>query len=89
MWLSATATKTANGSYGGTVHRTTGPVWRSVPFDPQAVGRTPVGSLTLTFANGNNARFDYTVTIGNPAVTVTQSKSLSRLVFRTPGTVCQ
>jgi len=47
-----------------------------------------VGSLTLTFANGNSTRFDYTVTIGSGA-TVTQSKLLTRLVFRTPGTVCQ
>ncbi len=89
LWLSATATKAANGTYGGTVYQTTGPVFSSVPFDPQAVTRIPVGSLTLAFASGNNARFDYTVAVGNPAVTVTQSKLLSRLVFRTPGTVCQ
>ena len=88
LWLSATASRTGNGIFSGTVYRTTGPAFNSVPFDPQAVGRTPVGSLTLTFANGNSARFDYTVTIGNGA-TVTQSKLLTRLVFRTPGTVCQ
>jgi hypothetical protein len=88
LWLSATATPNGNGTYSGTVYRTTGPAFNSVPFDPQAVGRTPVGSLTLTFANGNSARFDYTVTIGSGA-TVTQSKLLTRLVFRTPGTVCQ
>ena len=88
LWLSATATPTGNGTFSGTVYRTTGPAFNSVPFDPQAVGRTPVGSLTLTFANGNSTRFDYTVTIGSGA-TVTQSKLLTRLVFRTPGTVCQ
>jgi hypothetical protein len=43
--------------------------------------------MTLTFANGNSARFDYSVAVGGAAVS--QSKLLSRLVFRSPGTVCQ
>jgi hypothetical protein len=87
MWLSATATKSGNGVYSGTVYRTTGPAYDSAPFDPQRVGRAPVGTMTLTFANGNSARFDYSVTIGGTAIS--QSKLLSRLVFRWPGTACQ
>jgi hypothetical protein len=87
MWLSATAMKNGNGVYGGTVYRTTGPAYNAVPFDPQRVGRAPVGTMTVTFANGNSARFDYSVTVGG--ATVSQSKLLSRLVFRSPGTVCQ
>ena len=86
MWLSATATKTGNGVYSGTVYRTTGPAYNSVPFDPQRVSRTAVGTLTLSFANGNSAQFDYSVTVGG--TTVSQSKMLSRFVFRQPGTVC-
>jgi hypothetical protein len=43
--------------------------------------------MSLSFANGNSARFDYTVTVGGTSVS--QSKLLSRLVFRTPGTACQ
>ena len=66
IWLSATAAKTGNGVYSGTLDRTSGPAYNSVPFDSQSVVRTTVGSLTLTFANGNNATFDYTVTFGNP-----------------------
>ena len=87
LWLSATATKTGNGVYSGTLYRTNGPAYNSMPFDPQRVSRTPVGTMTLTFANGNSARFDYTVAVGG--TTVSQSKALSRFVFRTPGTVCQ
>ena len=87
IWLSATATKTGNGIYSGTLYQTSGPAFNSVPFDPQRVGRTPVGTIALTFANGNSVRFDYTVTIAGTSVT--QTKLLSRLVFRAPGTVCQ
>lgn len=87
MWLSATATKAGNGVYSGTVYRTSGPAYNAAPFDPQRVSRTPVGTLALTFNNGNNVRFDYTVTVGG--TTVSQSKFLSRFVFRAPGTVCQ
>ncbi len=89
MWLSATATKGGDGVFRGTLVRTTGSPFSSVPFDSQSVVRTPVGSLALTFAGGNNATFAYTVTFGSPEVTVTQSKQLTRLVFRAPGTVCQ
>jgi len=69
------------------VYRTNGPAYNSVPFDPQRVSRAEVGAMTLSFANGNSARFDYTVTVGGTSVS--QSKPLTRLVFRTPGTVCQ
>jgi hypothetical protein len=89
MWLSATASKIGNGVFSGTLVRTTGPAFNPVPFDSARVARTPVGTLTLTFADGNNATFAYTVTFGNPAVTVTQSKQLTRMVFRAPGTICQ
>jgi len=87
MWLSATAAKSGAGVYSGTVYRTAGPAWNSVPFDAQRVGRAPVGTMTVTFANGNSAQFDYAVTVGGALVS--QSKLLSRLVFRSPGTVCQ
>jgi len=87
VWLSATAIKSRTGVYSGTVYRTTGPAYNSVPFDPQRVGRAAVGTMAITFANGNSAQFDYSVTVGG--ATVSQSKLLSRLVFRSPGTVCQ
>ena len=55
--LVATAPRTGANSFGGDVYRTTGPAFGAVPFDPAAVVKTRVGSLTLTFADGNNATF--------------------------------
>jgi len=89
LWLSATAQKSAPGVYSGTLYRTTGPAFGTVPFDAAKVVRSPVGNATLSFGNGDNATFAYSVTLGSPAVTVTQTKLLSRLVFRDPGTVCR
>ncbi len=89
LWLSATASKISAGVYSGALFRTTGPAFSAVPFDPLKVVRTPVGTLTLTFGNGDNATFAYTATLGNPPVSVAQTKQLTRLVFRAPGTVCQ
>lgn len=82
MWLSATAPRTAPSVYTGTLYRTRGPPFNAVPFNPGNVTRTVAGTLTLTFANGNAATFAYTLD------GVSQSKSIVRQVFRTPGTVC-
>jgi predicted dienelactone hydrolase len=83
MWLAATANRTMPGTYVGTLYRTTGPPFNAVPFNPAAVVRTAVGNMTLTFANGNSATFAYTVN------GVSQIKTITREIFRTPGTVCQ
>jgi hypothetical protein len=88
LWLSSTTPRTAPGTYTGTLYRTSGPAFNAVPFDPKAVTRTSVGTLTLTFANGNTASYAYTVALpGSPAVT--QTKPITRQVFRAPGTVCK
>ena len=89
LWLSVTAPKVGVGVYSGTLYRTTGPAFNAVPFDPLNVAYTPVGTLTLSFADGNSVTFAYTVTIATPRISVTQTKQLTRLVFRAPGTVCQ
>ena len=89
LWLSATVSKTGPGVYTGALNRTTGPAFNAVPFLPANVGLATVGTLTLTFAHGNSATFAYTVALNGPASAVTQSKSIVRQVFRTPGTVCQ
>ena len=89
LWFSVTAPKIAAGVYGGTLYRTTGPAFNAQPFDPMNVAYTPVGNLTLTFADGNHATFAYSVTLGTPPVSVTQTKALTRQVFRAPGTACQ
>ncbi len=89
LWLSATAAKTAPGVYAGALLRTTGPAFNAVPFLPANVTVTTVGTLTITFANGNSANFAYTVALNGPASAVTQTKSIVRQVFRTPGTACR
>jgi poly(3-hydroxybutyrate) depolymerase len=83
MWLVVTANKSAPGTYTGTLFRTTGPAFNAVPFNPAAVVGTNVGTATLTFTDGNTASFAYTVN------GVSQVKTISREIFRAPGTVCQ
>ena len=81
MWLVVTAPKTAPGTYAGTLYRTTGPPFNSVPFNPASVTPTAVGSATLTFTDGNTGTFAYTVN-GVP-----QAKAITRQVFGS-GTTC-
>lgn len=83
MWLVATANKSAAGVYAGTLYRTTGPPFNSVPFNPANVVPTAVGMATLTFADGNDATFAYTVN------GIAQQKTITREVFSGFGTVCQ
>ncbi len=83
MWLVVTAAATIPNTYSGTLYRTIGPAFNSVPFNPSAVVATPVGSATFTFTNGNSATFAYTVN------GISQSKQITREVFGGNGTVCQ
>lgn len=83
MWLVVTAPQSAPNTYSGTLYRTTGPPFNSVPFNPSGVTPTAVGSATFTFANGNSAQFAYTVG------SVSQTKTITREVFAATGTVCQ
>jgi hypothetical protein len=85
--LSATLTKVGPGTYTGSLIKTAGPAFSAVPFDPDAVIRTVVGAATVTFGNGNAATFSFQVSDGGR--TTAQTKSIERLVFRPPGTVCQ
>jgi len=83
MWLVVTAPKSATGVYSGTLYRTIGPAFNAVPFNPTAVMGTAVGTATLSFSDGNNASFAYTVN------GISQTKAITREVFQNPGTVCQ
>ena len=83
MWLVATAGKTAAGTYAGTLYLTTGPPFNVLPFDPTRVVATSVGNVTLTFTDGNDATFAYTVNGES------QTKAITRQIFVSPGTVCQ
>jgi len=82
LWLSGTANNTSSGVYSGPLNRTTGPAFNSVPFNPANVQVTPVGNFALTFSDGNMATFAYTVN------GVSQTKTITRQVFRNPGTMC-
>jgi hypothetical protein len=77
LWLAMTASKAADGTYGGTLYRTTGPPYSATPFDSSLVTRTVVGTGKLTFSDPNNGIFDYTV------ASIRQSKAITRQVFGT------
>jgi hypothetical protein len=83
LWLAATATPTSSISFTGTLYRTSGPPFFSVPFNPASVALTPVGNVTLTFLTGNSATFAYTVD------GISQSKVVTREILQAPGTLCQ
>jgi len=84
MWLSAAASKNAQGAYSGPLIRTLGPSFAAVPFNSALVQRGIVGSLTLAFSNGNAGSFTYTLD------GVSQVKSIARLLFAPPaGTLCR
>ena len=82
FWVSATMTKTAARTYSGALDYTHGPS-PSDPFDPSLVTHSTVGSASVTFADGNTGTLTYRL------YGVTQTKALTRFVFREPGTVCQ
>jgi len=85
--MSATLTRIGSNVYSGTLIRSSGPPFNAVPFNPDAVVRTPGGTATVTFTNGNAATFSYQANDG--IKTVTQTKSITRQIFRPPGTVCR
>ena len=85
--LSATLTKVGPATYSGTLIKTSGPAFSALPFDPNAVTRATVGTVTVTFTNGNAAAFSYEVTLGSQSAS--GNKTIERQVFRAPGTVCR
>jgi hypothetical protein len=67
--------------YSGTLYRTTGPAFDTVPWTPATP--TGVGTMSVAFADGNNATLTYAVN----GVTVT--KKIERQVFSSPMTQCE
>jgi serine protease len=82
-WLSATANNVAPNAYAGTLYRSRGPPFNARPFDPANVTYAAVGAASFAFADGNNAMFAYNVE------GISQMKSITRQVFRAPGTLCK
>ncbi len=81
--------QTAPKTYSGALLRTGGQAFNAVPFDPTKITRTQVGTATFTFTNGNAGSFTYNVDLGDGVNKATQTKAITRQVFRAPGTVCQ
>ncbi len=75
LWLSMIAPRIADGTYGGTIYRTSGPSFTAVPFDPSRVTVTAVGSGTLTFGDATSGTFAYSVS------GAAQTKAITRYVF--------
>jgi hypothetical protein len=61
MWLSAALFNATGKTYAGALIRTSGPPWNVVPFDPRAVMLSTIGAASVTFTDGNNAMFTYTI----------------------------
>jgi hypothetical protein len=84
MWLvGSSLARTGNGTYAGTLYRTIGPAFDSVPWNASQVGIAPAGHATLVFGDNDNGAFTYTLD------GVSQSKQISRQVFASPKTVCR
>jgi hypothetical protein len=87
LWLVATAPKIAPGVYQGALFRPSGP--RFDAYDKsQFMPNASVGTLTLTFADGNNATMEYTAQITSMASPANQKKSITRQLFTSQGTMC-
>jgi hypothetical protein len=86
LWLVVTANKTGIGVYSGDLYQTSGA--RFDAFNPTSVTATKVGMVTFTFADGNDATFDYTVQLPGMATPVHQQKQITREIFTAPGTTC-
>jgi hypothetical protein len=87
LWLVMTANKTGPGIYSGDLYRTSGA--RFDAFNPANVIAIKVGFAMLTFADGNDATFDYTVQLAGMPGPVPQQKQITREVFNAPGTTCK
>ena len=74
----------ASGEFRGRLFRTTGRAFDQIAAGPALVGSpADVGEATLTFKDGENGRFDYTVE------GVTQSKTLTRNQFGATTPLCR
>ena len=81
QWITGLASRQSNGSYTGTLSRAVSGTPFSQINGPATVFPLPtVGNFQLTFSNGENVSFNYTVD------GITQTKALSRYVYVAPGT---
>jgi hypothetical protein len=75
--------KQADGSYLGDLYQTRGPAFNAQPFTPiGAANLTTVGTMRLTFSNGESGTLVYSVN-GNIV-----TKAITRQVFSSPVPAC-
>jgi hypothetical protein len=84
MWLSGSnIAKTGNATYSGPLYRSWGPPYSMQPWDPAGVSRMPAGNVTFTFNDASNGSMTYTLE------GATQSKTITRMVYASPASVCR
>ena len=84
LWLvMPSGVRQGDGSYTGDLFRTMGPAFNAAPFTPiGAADITDVGSMRISFANGNSGTLTYTYNGTNV------TKAITRQVFSTPQSAC-
>jgi lysyl endopeptidase len=82
LWLvMPEGTQDSTGTYSGALYRTRGPAFDASPWS--AIQPTQVGTMSLTFDDGNSGQLNYTVD------GVSVSKPIVRQVFSAPRTKCE
>jgi hypothetical protein len=91
LWLSALVSRQgASNVFTGSLLRSAGPRFDNFKTSDLVQPATTVGTVTLTFADGNNATFRYTTTGAGSLPVADQTKSITRFLFAAPaGTTCQ
>ena len=83
MWLvGSSLARTGERVYSGDLYRTIGPAFDAQRFDPAAVSRVKVGTMTVSFDDATRGTLTYSVN------GVTLTKAISRYVFAAPATAC-
>ncbi len=82
VWLTALASRVADGLYIGELSEAKGPAFNASPWNASLVSHRVVGTLTVQFTRGNAASLTYTY--DGPLVV----KPIQRQVFSTPATEC-
>lgn len=81
MWLvMSSGERVGDNSYAGTLYRTRGPAFSTVPFESAKVSASAVGTASFSFTDANNGIFRYTVK------GVSGAKPITRQLFSTPPT---
>jgi hypothetical protein len=83
MWLVGPSLTRAGAAYTGELYRATGVPFSQINGAAAIRTLTSVGTMTLTFQNGEQGRMDYVVNGTNG------SKQITRQVFSSPLSTCR